>query len=136
MKLVGFNYTKINAEKKSSDFSELKVNTSINIDSIEELKSPVKTKDFLLDIKFNYLINYDPKIANIDFAGQLVLLVDSKLGKEIIKEWKDKKLKDDTRLTIFNMILRKANIRALPIEEELNLPIHINLPSLKIDKKE
>lgn len=136
MKLMGFNFTKINIEKISSNFEKLKINTSINIDSIEERKvGSVKSNDIFLDIKFNYLINYDPEIAKIELSGKIILSVEEKLGKEILKDWKDKKLKEEIRLTLFNAILRKSNIKALQLEEYLNLPPHFNLPSLKMDNK-
>ena len=136
MKLIGFNFTKISVEKLKNISKDLKIDTSINIDSIEELKNELlKSKDVFLNIKFNYKINYKPDIAIIELAGNIALAIDSKLGKEILKDWKDKKIKDETRITLFNAILRKSNIRALQLEEEMNLPTHFQLPSLKQDKK-
>jgi hypothetical protein len=136
MKLMGFNFTKLNIEKKSSKFEELKIDTSINLDSIEETKQEiVKSKDSFLSIKFNYLINYNPDIAKISLNGNILLAVDEKMCKEILNDWKDKKLKDNFRLSLFNFILRKSNIKALQLEEDLNLPPHFNLPSLKLEDK-
>ena len=115
----------------------LKIETSINLDSIEELKNEsMKTKDDLLDIKFNYIISYSPKIAKIELAGKMVLAIDSKKGKEILKTWKDKKLDDDVRLALFNGILMKSNVKAIQLEDEMGLPLHFKLPSLKAPKKE
>ena len=51
--------------------------------------------------------------------------------KEVLEDWKKKKLSDSFQEILFNIILRKANIKALELEEELNLPFHINLPSIK-----
>ena len=50
-------------------------------------------------------------------------------------DWKDKKMPDDFRNTLFNLILRKASLKALQLEEEMNLPIHMQLPTLKIGEK-
>ncbi len=135
MKLIGFNFTKISVEKMGKISKDLKIDTSINIDSIDEVKNEmIKSKDLFLNIKFNYKINYNPKIALIDLSGNIAISVDSKLGKEIVKDWKSKKIDDNTRITIFNAILRKSNIKALQLEEEMNLPPHFQLPSLKAKK--
>ncbi|GAG20549.1 unnamed protein product, partial [marine sediment metagenome] len=54
-----------------------------------------------------------------------------KIAKDILKEWNDKKMSEDFRITLFNIILRKSNLKAIQLEDEMNLPIHIQLPSLK-----
>ncbi|MBT4376764.1 hypothetical protein HOD29_05300 [archaeon] len=137
MKIVGFNFTKIKGEKYSDNFKELKVNTQIDIVDILEIKSDVfKSKENLIAIKFNYSINYQEKVANIEFEGNIMLALESKLSKSVINDWKDKKVEDKFRLDVFNMILRKSNIKALNVEEELGLPFHFKLPVLKIDNKE
>lgn len=137
MRLIALNYSKINVEKFSNKFRDLKIGTSINLDSIKKTKNEfLKTKDFFLDIKFNYILEYTPKIAKIELEGNILISVDPKKGEEILKDWKNKKLDDETRLVIFNSILSKANIKAIQLEEEFTLPIHFKLPSLKVSKKE
>ena len=39
-------------------------------------------------------------------------------------------------IALFNIILRKANVKALELEEQIGLPLHIPLPTLKKPKKE
>ena len=136
MKLVGFNFNKIGVERMKNDLKDLKISTSINLKDIKEIKADlVKSKDVLLSVAFNYFINYDPKIAKIDFEGSMTIVIDSKLGKEILKDWKKKVVKEEIRLALFNAILMKSNIKALELEEEINLPPHFQMPSLKINKK-
>jgi hypothetical protein len=135
MKLIGFNFTKISVEKINNLSKDLKIDTSINIESIDEVKNELlKSKDSFLNLKFNYKINYKPNIALIELSGNLAISVDSKLGKEILKDWKNKKIKDETRIILFNAILKKSNVKALQLEEEMNLPFHFQLPSLKPKK--
>ena len=132
MKLMGFNFTKISVEKIGPLSKNWKIDTSINIESIDEVKNEMlKSKEAFLSIKFNYSINYVPQIANINLIGNITISMDSKLIKEILKDWKDKKIKNETKLLIFNAILRKANVKAIQLEEEMNLPIHFQMPSLK-----
>lgn len=137
MKIIGFNLNKISAESLSNDFKELKINTNIKIEDIESAKSDIFKKDEeAINIKFNYLLDYAPSIAKLAFSGSIVMLVNEKESKNILKQWENKKIPDAIKLPLFNIILRKTNIKALELEDELNLPLHIALPSLKPQKKE
>jgi len=137
MRVVGFNYTKIFAEKYTNDFKDLKIETSLNIDSIEENSSKLPDKKItLLDFNFTSSINYSKNIAKIELSGKMVLSVDSKVADEVLKNWKKKELKEEFRLAVFNGILNKTNIKSLEIENELNLPPHFRLPSLVPQKKD
>jgi len=132
MQLIGFSFQKVSVEKFSPLKEGLKINTKIDISNIEKIKTDFfKGKGDILEIKFTYDIEYDPKIAKIEIAGTVLLEVDSKDSKEILKQWKNKKISEKFRIPLFNIILRKSNVKALQLEEEMNLPLHIPLPSLK-----
>lgn len=136
MKLVGFNFDKISVEKMSSQFENLKISTKIDISDISSVKSDFfKTKEELLGIKFSFGLDYEPNIAKIELIGTILLSLDSKIAKEALKQWKDKKISEEFKLPVFNIILRKATLRALRLEEEMNLPLHIQLPSLRKDQE-
>ena len=136
MKIIGFNFSKIAIEKKGNFIKAPEVKTSMDISNIKEVQSELfKSKETALEIKFVYGIKYSPEIAELNFEGNLMLLVDSKEAKEIIKKWKAKDIPEDLKLIVFNTILRKSNIKALQLEDELNLPIHFQLPSLKFKKE-
>ena len=136
MRLIGFNFTKISVEKKQTPTTQPKLKTAINVLEMKELPGDVfKAKDVPIEIKFSYIIEYEPKIAELEFEGTLVILEDPKKAKEILKNWKDKELSEEFKSQVFNIILRKANIKAIQLEDELNLPIHFPLPSLKFEKK-
>jgi len=132
MRLAGFNFNKINIEKFSDKVENLKINTDMGIPDVIEIKSDFfKTKEELLGFKFTYNINYDPDFAKIELAGDVLLAIESKMAKDILKQWKDKKIPEDFRVILFNIILKKCNLKALQLEDELNLQPHISLPSLK-----
>lgn len=136
MRLIGFNFTKISVEKKQTITTQPKLKTAINVLEMKELPGDVfKAKDIPIEAKFSYIIEYEPKIAELEFEGTLVILEDPKKAKEILKNWKDKELSEEFKSQVFNIILRKANIKAIQLEDELNLPIHFPLPSLKFEKK-
>lgn len=131
MRVIGFNFTKLSIEKSKENQGNLKFNNKIDISSIEPLKSDfLKIKDELLKVDYIYSVLYEPEIAKLEIKGEIILSVDSKTAKDILKGWKDKQTSDDFRVFLFNIILRKSNIKALQMEDELGLPPHIPMPSL------
>jgi hypothetical protein len=139
MRLVGFDFKKISVERFKDQAESLKFNTKIDISSIDTIKSDIfKSKEELLKIDFVYSVLYEPEFAKIELKGNLILAVEPKMAKEILKGWKDKQTSEEFRIFIFNIILRKSNIKALQLEDELGLPPHVPLPSLtkeNIEKK-
>jgi hypothetical protein len=138
MKLMGFNFTKISIERFNNPTENIKFSTKIDISSIEPLKSDFfRGKEELIQINFVYTVLYEPEFAKLELAGNFVLSVDSKTAREILKGWKEKEKQtpEDFRMIIFNIILRKSNIKALQLEDELGLPPHIPLPSVNKENK-
>jgi hypothetical protein len=136
MKVVGFNFTKVNLEKKSNNLKNMKITTGIDISNIKEVKSSLlNSPDELIVVEFEYMINYEKDIASFKFNGNMLISIDPKQAKEAISQWKDKKIPEELRLTLFNIILKKSSLKALQFEEEFNLPPHIPLPSFKPQDK-
>lgn len=139
MKIVGFNFTKISAEKlkEPSELKEqLKINTQIDVPELTEVKSHLlKTKEELIGAKFTYGVNYEPGFAKIELEGRILVAVEPKIVKDILKQWKKKKMPEDFRLFLFNVVLKKSSLKALYLEEELNLPLHMPMPSFKKEQK-
>lgn len=138
MKLVGFNLLKIDAEKKGEIPENLKIDTGINVVDITEVKSSFfKSKDDLLSVKFEYKIFYSPEYAEINLTGIMLLSTTSREARDVLSQWKNKKMPEEFRVNVFNLILKKSSLKALELEDELNLPTHFNLPSIKFeDSKE
>ena len=137
MKFIGFNFTKISIEKFKNKLEDLKIDTKINISGINKVKSDIfKNKEEILEVKFNYEITYDSEIAKISFEGLVLVSIDPKESKEILKKWEKKELLEEFKITLFNIILKKSNLKALQLEDELNLPTHITLPFIKKPSKE
>ena len=139
MRIIGFNFTKISGKRLNEGAGpsgELKINTDIEIPELKEVKSDIlKTKEEILAAKFTYTINYNPNFAKIELEGKILLALEPKAAKEIIKQWKKKKISEDFRIPLFNVILKKSSLKALDLEEELNLPLHIPMPSFRKEKK-
>ena len=135
MKLIGFNFTKINLEKISNKTKDVKISTNINLSDIKNINSDIfKSQESLIGINFEYIINYEKDIAVLNFKGNLLVSLDQTHAQEVLESWKTKQLPERFRLAIFNFILRKASLKALKFEEELNLTPHIPLPSFKPKK--
>ena len=132
MRLVGFNFNKINVEKFKNITGKFNINTNMDISEINSLKQDVfKTKEEFIEVKFSYTLVYEPDFAKIELAGNIIFSVESKMARDILKQWKEKKISEDFRIGLFNVILRKSNLKALQLEEDMNLPIHLSLPMIR-----
>ena len=77
MRIIGFNFNKINIEKLNDQVENLKINTKIDVSEIKDIKSDFfKTKEELIEVKFTYEINYDPDFAKIELAGIVLLAIE------------------------------------------------------------
>lgn len=132
MKYMGFNFRKISIERKEEGSGELKINTNIEIKDLEKAHSEIlPSGEEIIIVRFEYNIDYLPNYAKIEFKGDIILSIESKKAKELLDDWKDKKIKEDIRVGILNIILKKANIKALELEDEMNLPLHMPLFKIK-----
>ncbi|MDO8623547.1 MAG: hypothetical protein Q7R52_04845 [archaeon] len=135
MKFLGFNFTKINSERLNEFVKDLKIETNVDISSVEKTESDFfKSDEELLVVKFKYSLNYTPELAKIYLEGNVLIAEDQKITKEILKGWKDKDLPENFKMNVLNFVLRKVNFKALQLEEELNLPYHIPFPRVSVNK--
>ncbi len=130
MKIIGFNFKKISAEKSKDPTGKVQIKSDLNIEKIEKQTIPLFKKQKGYSFDFTYIISYTPKIAEVKFQGVIVAVFEKKETKDILKDWKKKKLKDDLRIPIFNFIMTKSNLKALQLEDDLNLPTHVPFPKL------
>ncbi len=132
MNFLGFNLNSIFAEKKSENNSDVKVESKLDIEDINKIKiqNLSETKDFI-KVDFLFKVFYKPDFAKISLKGDLLFSLEEDLSKKVLKEWKKKKIPEEFKNFLFNIILKKATIKAIELEDFLNLPSHIPLPSLK-----
>ncbi len=128
MRIIGFNFKKINAERKKDLKGKIEVKTHIDIEKIE--KETLDIAGDILRFSFLYSISYDPDHAKLSFEGTILAKPDQ--GEDVaklIKEHNKKKhLPEDITLMIFNFIIGKCTLKALQLEEEFNIPPHIPIP--------
>ena len=127
IKLVGSRITKIEADRKPEFSGNLEITTNIRVISIDKIKEAKDT----LKISYAFEINYK-ELGKILIEGNIFISTDSKIIKEILKAKENKQLDSKEYITISNLINQRASIKALELEEELGLPIHMKLPTLTI----
>ena len=129
MKIIGFNLTKISVKRKEKVEGKLELKQNIDIKTIDKEKIPI-SKDEALRIKFKFSVDYSNDMANVELEGSLLTLPEKDEMKTITKDWKDKKIANEIRIPLFNFIISKCNIKALSLEDEMGLPLHVPMPRI------
>jgi hypothetical protein len=129
MKIIGFGLKRLFGEKK--DFNNKKINLSqnINITNVQKERLEITGED-AITITFVFSVNYSEDAGKIEIEGNILIIPDKEDLKEFSKTLKEKSIPDKYKPHIFNFIMAKCNIKALSIEDELNLPPHIPMPRL------
>lgn len=133
MQIVGFNFDKILAEKKKKVEGKVEVKSNIDLKLIEQEKIEMFKDKEVLKFTFDFSISFSPGIAELSFKGNVLLMFEKDKVKEILKKWKSKKLEDEIKIPLYNIILKKCNLRALQLEEEFMLPTHIQMPKIRTE---
>jgi hypothetical protein len=126
LKLMGSRLIHISGKREPEFDGKLSINTNIKITNIEQMKDSKEA----IRVEYDFNIDYGD-LGSIDLHGILFFQANSKTIKSLAKSWKEKKFDSQEHMRITNVIIQKATVKALEIEEELGLPMHIRLPSVK-----
>lgn len=118
-------FEKIEVERKREIKPEIKLNISLEFTDLVEEKEIENNK--IVSFVFNFKIDYD-KEAKILLEGRTIYADEKEKIEKLIKNWKKDK---EFMKKIYNYTLTKCNLKALFLEEQLNLPLHIPFPKLK-----
>lgn len=130
-KLLSFGFTKLNIEKNVGKKLAEEIKSNIRIIEIDKSKIDIVKQD-ALRVNFEFEINYGD-FGNVLICGFFIIAFNSKLIKEILKSWADKKIPNEIRTMLLNVILQRSSLKALELEEEIGLPLHMQMPRLKIN---
>ncbi len=143
MQLIGFNLKKITASK-SPDFKRGAINTNIEFSDVVREKMDLLKDTEALKIAFTFSITYTEKEQNQDaekksesnqgevtFEGDILFSANKEEAKDITKSWKKKQIPEQYRIPMINFILKRCSVKALSLEEDLNLPSHIPFPQIR-----
>lgn len=131
MTIIGFNFTKMHVEKHQAAKGKITVNRKANPVNVEEVKIGGAQKALRYDFEFS--CEYEPKIAEMHFTGNVTELVTDKDSEDILGTWKkSKSLPPKTLEKVMNAILNRCHIQALVLSKEMNVPAPFNLPRVKV----
>lgn len=134
MRIIGFNLTKILVEKIEKIEEDVQVTQNIDIKNI--LEEDIKiSKNTIIKLVFGLKIDYSKNYGKIDFEGNILILPEGDDINKLLESWKSKKIPENMRIPIFNFIMNKCNIKALYLEDEIGLPLHIPLPKVSVSNK-
>ncbi len=134
MAIVGFEFTKINVNKKET--AKGKINISNNVGIVDIGKSDLQlgsSKQSGVKFVFEYKSAYEPDFANIELGGVVLYLTDETEAAKLIADWKkEKKLNKDIAEKIINNILTKCNIQSIILSNTVNLPPPVPMPKVNV----
>ncbi|MBI4150047.1 hypothetical protein HY488_01445 [Candidatus Woesearchaeota archaeon] len=132
MAIVGFNFNKMHVERKGPIKGKVNIKNNISIKAIEKTNLALgSAKQDGLRFTFEFVTNYEPKVAEIFITGEVFDLQPEKKVEEVVKEWKkDKKIDTIIMTHVLNTVLSKCNVQALLLSKDMNLPPHIPLPKV------
>jgi len=135
MTIVGFNYSKMVADKSLTATGKFSITSNLSIKDVEEA-SFVIGADKQESLKFNFMFEtlYAPDLGKITLEGSVIYLEAKEKVQETLKTWKKtKKLPKDVMQEVLTSILNRCNVQALIIARDMNLPSPIPLPKVQID---
>ncbi len=136
MAIIGFNLQKIDVERKKTIITDkINIKTNIDIKEIRKEKMDLIKGQEVISLDFKFTINYEPQVATMLFGGNILITLAPKEAKEVLNEWKKKKIPTKIKTGIFNAILAKCSVKALAFEDEMSLPPHIPMPRFSDEQK-
>lgn len=134
MAIVGFSFTKIDAQKKSGAKGKVNISNNVSLSNVEDAKLTMAKEKQSLRVSFAFETKYEPSLALIRLEGDILMLEEKKRGDEILKHWSTSQaLPKELMQSVLNHILDRCNVEALILARDLGLPAPVPLP--KVDFK-
>lgn len=136
MTIVGFNFTKISAEKKTPLKGKINISNNVSIKDVHNADLSLgQAKQEGIRFVFLFKSTYDPDIGSIELGGDVLFIGDKARTKKILDTWKkDKQVPQEEMTAILNTVLSKCNVEALLISREVNLPPPIPMPKINTEQ--
>ena len=137
MAIVGFEYNKIDVQKKDSAKGNINISNNVSIIDVAANDLVIGgAKQSGIKFSFEYRSEYNPDYAKILLGGSIIYLADEKKTKDILNDWKkSKKLSKDIAGQIINSILTKCNIQSIILANTVNLPPPVPMPKVNVQDK-
>ncbi len=141
MGVIGFNYTKIEAEKnpKVPAKGGIEVKHNVSIKEVEKTSLNVAGgKSDVLRIVFNFDVLYGNSLGKVSLEGDVIYTDTKEIVEETFKNWEDKKdLTDMVKESVHRFVYNKCIVKAIEISDNVSLPSPVPLPKIasKASKK-
>ena len=131
MPIIGITFTSISGKTVNNPVEgDVNVNSTPSIKNVSKKNIPALSMNDVVAIEFTFDINYQPKIGEITFEGEVLYKTDK--AENIIKAWKkEKKIDSDVTVEILNGVLKKCMSKAIDIANELRLPLPMQFPTVR-----
>lgn len=127
--IIGVGFKKLIADKRKNKFGSININNNIRIVNVKESKMITAKGDKALDVDFEFISKYEPDVAQILIEGTAVYVNKEKETTKIFMQWeKEKKLPENTLEEVLSALLLQANIEAVLLSKEINIPPPIPMP--------
>jgi len=125
MPITNIYFERIEASRKRKIKAKIKANASLTFKDVEE-SAELDNKKVLL-FPFEFSLSYEEE-AKINLAGYVVYIEDKKKAEKLKKDWRKNK---EFMKQLYNYALLKCNLKALLLEDQLGLPLHLPMPRIK-----
>ncbi|MFA6023069.1 MAG: hypothetical protein WC781_03200 [Candidatus Pacearchaeota archaeon] len=128
MKVLNFTFNKISIVKKKEINKPISINTDILIKDIKKQTLAVLEGQDIYIFEYDFVLNYED-YADVLINGYVILMTESsELSANIEELWKSKNIPNDIKLYLFNYIFSRCHLKALQLEQDIDIPPHIAPP--------
>lgn len=128
MRVLNFTFNKISIEKKKDIPKPISINSDIQIKDVKKQELAVLEGQDVYLFEYDFKLTYE-EYAEVLFNGYVIIMTeDSQLSKNIDELWKSKDLPKDLKLSLLNIVFAKCNLKALQLEEDVDIPQHLPSP--------
>ncbi len=133
MAIIGFNFTKIAAQRLGTRSGKIDITNNIAVRNIETTKFAGDERRTAVRVSFRYDGVYNPKVAHLQFDGDVTLLLEKKVADELLANWKEKRADTKILTGAMNHVLERCNIQAIILARDMNLPSPVPLRKVNMD---
>ncbi len=132
MNIIGFNFTKIGAERKRPAAGKVSINNNITLHDVKPAQIGVGGGESqAVRVTFTFRSEFQPEVGTLHLEGELLGISPRSEADQTLAGWdKDKSLPTGVAQVVMNQILDRCNIQALLLAKDLNLPSPIPLPKI------
>lgn len=135
--IIGENLESIHAERKKVQ-QTMEVKITPKLIGAEREDAPKPSDKAAIKYKFNFLVDYGKEGGKIELIGDIIYVDTNDMITKLIDEWKkDKSIKNENlRVAIMNRVLEIGYRQAIPMSDQVKLPIPLQMPRFAIKTPE